>query len=215
MKIIDILEDVRNERTPQWADSDYACCMVYISAGINVSCAPSNYEDLAIVWDGLNAKKAYNLHDTWFTYVPNPSLLNMLLLTGRGGWTGKLTGLLTKNLLFIDGWEPRIRKTYVEGAPEIWEYIIEDMKKRGVATPRQVVNCTPPNLKDKKSYKNEKFRWKYDNSARIKPFDWGLTEEEVFGGILTDITLDTPEEKDYGEAHIISTGIGIDTIEKK
>ena len=207
-RLIEIMRDIRNERSPQWADSDYALCMVWVSGGINVSCELSNFSALATVWDGIQAEKVYGLHDSWFTYVPYPSLLGMLVLKGRAGWAGTLSGLLMDNHLFINAFEPKLKKHYKTATPEIWDYLIRTTKEKGIPTPRQTLDCKLPDLKKKKTIKNEDFGWKYDNTARIKPFEWGLTEDEVFGGILTDITIDTPVKKSYGKEHIISMGIG-------
>ncbi len=206
-RIIDILRDVRNERSPHWADSAYSTCMVWVSGGVNIQCEFSNWGDLGDVWDGLSAKKAYASPDYWFCYVPWPPLLGTLMNMGRSSWTVRMTGLLTNHQLFIDPYEPKLKKVF-QDIPEIWEYTVKDMKERGVATPKMVLNCTPPDLRDKNKYKNEEFDWAYPNESRIKPFEWGLTEDEVFSGIITNITHETPSTSTYGKEHMISIGIG-------
>ncbi|TFG04656.1 MAG: hypothetical protein EU536_04155 [Promethearchaeota archaeon] len=208
-RVIDILRDVRNERSPQWTQSAYSTCMVWVSGGINIQCEPSNWGDLANVWDGLSAKKAYGAPDFWFSYVPWPPLLGTLMNVGRAGWTVRMTGLLTNHQLFIDPFEPKLKDTY-QKIPEIWEYVVKDMTKRGVATPNMILNCQAPNLKDKHKFQKAEFSWHYSDDARIKPFGWGLSEDEVFSGIITDITHDTPSKAVYGKEHMISLGIGKD-----
>lgn len=206
-RIIDILKDVRNERSPQWAESAYSTCMVWVTGGINIQGENSNWGDLANVWDGLSAKKAYGLPDYWFCYVPWPPLLGTLMNVGRAGWTVRMTGLLTNHQLFIDPYEAKLKRTY-QNIPEFWAYAVKDMRERGVATPKMILNCHPPNLKEKNIYKDENFEWHYPNLARIKPFEWDLSEDEVFGGIVTDITHESPEESFYGKDHIVSLGVG-------
>ena len=205
LQIIDILRDVRNERSPQWSGSTYSMCMVWVSGGINITCEPTNWGDLADVWDGLSAKKVYGAPDYWFCYVPWPPLLGMLMNIGRAGWTVRMSGLLTNHHLFINAFEPKHKRLFKEGTPEIWDYMVRDLKERGAATPQMTLGCTPPNLKDKKT---QAFDWSFPDEARIKPFDWGLTEDEIFGGLITDITHDTPAEPSYGKEHLVSVGIG-------
>ncbi|MHA1425788.1 MAG: hypothetical protein ACTSQI_07355 [Candidatus Helarchaeota archaeon] len=207
-RVTDILRDIRNERTPQWADSAYNICMVFASGGINISAEPTNWGDLAAVWDGLSTKRIYGAPDYWFCYIPWPPLLNTLTLVGRSGWTTRMAGLLTNHKLFINAFEPKHKAVFKEGVPEFWEYVVSDMKGRGAATPRMVLNCISPDLKDRKKFQQEQFDWTYPNEARIKPFNWGLTEDAVFGGIITDITHDTPPESTYGKEHLIALGIG-------
>jgi hypothetical protein len=206
-RIIDILRDVRNERSPQWSDSAYATCMVWVSGGINIQSEFSNWGDLANVWDGLSSKRIYGTPDYWFCYVPWPPLLGTLINIGRGGWTVRMTGLLTDFQLILDPFEPKLKKIYTN-IPEFWAYTMKGVKERGVATPSMILNCHPPDLKDKKVVKREEFNWTYPEGSRIKPFEWDLTEDEVFGGIVTDITHDTPPEEFYGKEHITSIGIG-------
>lgn len=204
-RIINVLQDVRNERSPHWADSAYSICMVWVSGGINMSCEPSNWGDLGAVWDGLSAKKIYGAPDYWFCYVPWPPLLGTLVNIGRPGWTTRLTGLLTNHQLFVNAFEPKHKAVIKEGTPEIWEYIVRDIKERGVATPRMAMNCQPPS---KKKLSNQEFDWTYPDEARVLPFEWGLSEDEVFSGLITDITHDTPAEPFYGKEHLIAMGIG-------
>ncbi|MHA1265957.1 MAG: hypothetical protein ACTSRS_12065 [Candidatus Helarchaeota archaeon] len=207
-RVIDILQDIRNERSPQWADSAYSICMVWVSGGLNITCEPSNWGDLADVWDGLSAKKEYGAPDFWFSYVPWPPLLNTLVMVGRAGWTARMAGLLTNHQLFINAFEPKHKLVFKEGVPEIWDYIVTNMKQKGVATPSMVLGCNPPNLKDSNAFKTETFRWDYPSGARVKPFEWSLDEDEIFNGIITDITHETPQKPFYGKEHLISIGIG-------
>ena len=100
-----------------------------------------------------------------------------------------------------------MKKTF-QKIPEIWEYSMTEMKERGVPTPNMILNCQPPNFKDKNTFKNEEFNWRYPDETRIKPFEWNLSEDEVFKGIVTNITHDTPQKSSYGKEHLVSIGVG-------
>lgn len=207
-RILDILRDIRNERSPQWADSAYSMCMLWISGATNMFIEPSSWNALAQIWDGVNAKKIYGRSDHWFAYVPWPPVLNLLFAMGRPEWTIRLTGLTTSHKLFINGFEPRMIQFYKDVSPELWELLVRDMKERGVPTPRMTLGCKPPDLKDKKKFKNEEFDWVYPSGTKVMPAEWGLKEDELFNGIFTDITHETPSKPFYGKEHIISMGIG-------
>jgi len=207
-RILDILRDVRNERTPEFSDSAYSMCMLWVSAGINMQCDLSNYGNLAEVWDGLSAKKAYGMPDYWFCYVPWPSMLNLLMMMGRYDWTIKMTGLLTNHQLFLNAFEPKLMDLFKNNTPELWNFIFKNVKKKGIPTPEMTLNCKPPDLKNKKKFQDENFIFKYPNKNRILPFEWDLTDDEVFSGILTDITFETPPELSYSKKHIVSIGVG-------
>ncbi len=207
-QILDILKDVRNERSPQWSDSAYSMCMLWITGAINMFVEPSSWNALAEIWDGVNAKKIYGRPDYFYCYVPWPPVMNLLFAMGRPEFTMRLTGLLTNHQLFVNGFEPEMINFYKDVVPEVWDWLINNMKESGVPTPRQTLGCTPPDLKDKKKFKNLEFDWIYPEGARVKPFEWDLADEEVFSGIFTDISHETPAEQFYGKEHIVSKGIG-------
>ncbi|NVM32006.1 MAG: hypothetical protein HWN65_24410 [Candidatus Helarchaeota archaeon] len=207
-RIMDILRDVRNERTPQWSDSAYSMSMVWLSGAVNILMEPSSWGSLAEIWDGVNAKKIYGRPDHWFCYFPWPPILTTLFAMDRPSWTIRLTGLLTSHHLFINGFEPKMMNFYKNITPEIWEFVKRNLKENGVPTPRMTLGCIPPDFKSKKNFQKETFEFKYPSGTRIMPYDWGLSDEEVFGGIYTDITHETPEEPEYGKEHLIKIGIG-------
>ncbi len=207
-RILDILRDVRNERSPQWADAAYSTCMLWISGATNIFCEPSSWSALAEIWDGVTAKKNYGRPDHWFCYTPWPPILRTLFAMDRDEWTIRLTGLLTSHHLFINGFEPKMKSFHKNIIPEIWECIIDNMKEKGVPTPRQTLGCKIPNLKNKKKFQREEFEFNYPSGTKIMPYEWGLTDDEIFDGIYTDFTHETPSELNYGKEHIIKIGIG-------
>ena len=208
LNILDVLRDVRNERAPQFSDSAYAMCILWETAGINMTFDSSNFGSLADVWDGLSAKKMYGMPDYWFCYVPWPPMLNLFVTMGRYDFTIKMTGLLSNHQLFINAFEPKHRILFSERIPETWDVFTRHLEEFGIPTPYMSLNCTPPDFKNKKTYENENFGWKYPNVNPIKPYDWELTDDELFGGILTDITHETPKKESYSKEHIISLGVG-------
>ena len=145
--------------------------------------------------------------DYWFNYVPMLPLLNMMILAGRQAWMGKITGLLANNQLFVTAFEPKHKEVYKERAPELWKYFLNKIKE-GVPTPRASIDAKPPDLKDRRTYEKENFNWRYPNKPRVRPVDWGLTDDELVGGMYTDITHDTPEKESYGKEHLITLGVG-------
>ncbi|NVM53458.1 MAG: hypothetical protein HWN66_07105 [Candidatus Helarchaeota archaeon] len=204
-RILDILRDVRNERTPQWADSAYIMCMFWICGSANIFNEPSCWNGLASCWDGVNAKSVYGRPDSYFLYYPWPPIAHMMFNMRRPDFTARMMGLLTSHKLLIYGFEPRMIQFFRENVPEIWNILIRNLKEKGVTTPKMTMGCKPP---DKKMLKNEEFDWTYPAGTRIMPYEWGLTDDEIFGGIYTDIDHETPEEPLYGKEHIITMGVG-------
>lgn len=207
-RLLDVLRDIRNERAPEFANSAYSLCMLYESAGLNMTCEMSNWGSIAEVWDGLSAKKMYGLPDYYFCYVPWPPMLNLFVTMGRYDFTIKMTGLLTNHQLFINAFEPKHMNLFRYDVPEYWDFMVKTIKETGIATPNMTLNCKVPDFKSKKTYEKENFDWKFPERTRIKPFEWDLEIEEIFGGIYTDINHETPDEELYGKEHIVSMGVG-------
>jgi len=208
LRLIDILKDVRNERTPEFSKSAYSLCMVWVTSGLNVSIEPSNFGAMGAVWDGLEAKNTYGMKDYWFNYVPMVSLLKMMAISGRSSWIGKVTGLLTNNQLFINAFEPKHKEVYQNRAPELWKYFFTIIKKNGIPSPKMSVGCKPPLLKNEKTYRSSQFIWEYPEGEKIYPEEWDLTDDQLTAGIYTDITIDTKEEDLSKKERILSLGIG-------
>lgn len=208
LRIMDILKDVRNERSPQWADSAYSMAMNWAGGSTNMFLEFSSYNVLGQLWDGVNAKKQYGMPDMYFGYIPYPPILKMLLSMGRPEFMIRIEGLLSHNRLFIHAFEPEHYEYMKFISPEALDWCIRKLKEQGVPTPRQSLGCKVPNLKDKKTFKKEEFDFIYPEGPRIMPFEWGLTDEEAFYGIHTDITHETPSEPVYGKEHVVSIGVG-------
>jgi hypothetical protein len=61
------LKDIRNERAPQWSLASYQTCVLWTSGMLNAIGEPSNYEALAFIHDGINAKN-FGLPDYYHCY---------------------------------------------------------------------------------------------------------------------------------------------------
>ncbi len=209
-KLTDVLKDMRNERTPQWADASYIICMVWASGVLNFVSEPSSYEAFAGIFDGINAKKI-GLPDTWMSYVPWPSFLNMLLMGGREKWTLGLCGLTTEHKIYFMPLEQKVVDWLGSQFPELWDKGIVEGRKMGIPYPWQTLKVNLPEFKKKSTYEKEKFDFNYPSGDWITPTALDKTVEETYQGIYLDITHDTPKNEKATKDHIISMGIGRDT----
>ncbi|NVM54473.1 MAG: hypothetical protein HWN66_12285 [Candidatus Helarchaeota archaeon] len=208
---INILRDVRNERTPHWSTSAYHICMTWGSGGSNQLLMRSSWEGFASLWDGVNAKRIYGLPDYWFCYIPWPAMVNTLFLMQREQWTMRICGLTTGHKLYLQGHENIVTDWMLEKFPEIYNEVLkEHIEKNGVPTPVQTLECQLPNLRDKSVYEREDFAWYYPHPENfIKLDDLGIDFKTFIKGIFLDVTHETTEK--VTGSHIISYGMGRNT----
>ncbi|MHA1267769.1 MAG: hypothetical protein ACTSRS_21215 [Candidatus Helarchaeota archaeon] len=135
-RMIDILKDVRNERTPFWSSSPYHCAVVYLSGAINAMLELSNFETYTFLWDGLSTRRIYHLPEIWFDFIPNPPFLSTLLYTGRRGFARRW-GSWTGNKLYIAHIEEIIRNWLKTEVPEIYELGLLEQWQYGIPYPKQ------------------------------------------------------------------------------
>jgi len=207
-RIIDSLKDIRNERTPEFVNSSYTIAMTWISSAYNYFLEFSNYNRISALYDNVHAKKLYGFPDHYVCYTPWPPFIKMLLQMSRGDFTNKIAGLLCRNRLFVNALEPRHLEFDKNRIPEVWDIMKRDMREKGIPTPYQSINCKPPDFKNKKIGEGLELNWEYPKGSRVMPYSWGLTDDEAFGGIYTDITQDTPPKAYYEKDHVISMGVG-------
>ncbi len=210
-KLQDILQDVRNERAPQWSNSTYIIGMVWGGAMANMLIERSSWEAFAGIWDGISAKKAYGMPDYWFCFVPWPPLINTMAVMGRQAFAMRLAGLATGHQLFIQGLEDTGINWLTNSYPEIWNLCFEkQLKEIGIPSPSQTLECKLPNTKDKKTYKESAFDWQYpDPDKFVKLDDLGVTFDEAMKGVFTNITHES--EGPFTKENVLSMGIGKDT----
>ncbi len=212
-KITDVLMDVRNERTPQWANSLYLIAMQFGSSNVELLLEQSNYESFGTLWSGLNAKRIFGLPDYWFTYVPMPSFINVFTMLERADFIQKMVGLTTASKFYIQHFEESAREKGKNDYPELIELGVDKIwNEKGYPLPAATLKVEYPNLKKKETWEEEKFEWKYPEKTRyFKAEDVEMSIEEACNGILFDVNQETPLDKKLSREDIISTGMGRST----
>jgi len=99
--ILDILQDIRNEKHPERSKANFFICMSLISASMNQIVMRSNYDVLASIWDGVNSKNL-GYPEQYFFYYPWPPILNTLFAAPRDIWIQRLTSLTTKGRFYMN-----------------------------------------------------------------------------------------------------------------
>ena len=209
-RCIDILRDVRNERTPQWASSPYNVAIVNISSILSFFVEPSVWEIGGMLYDGINSKRVYGMPDSWFSYVPWPPFFSMLMYLSRPDFMVRLIGLITNHKLVIQLFEEEVQSYVKDLEPELYEEYFIGVHSEGAYWPLQSLGCKPPDLKNKKTYLDEDAlcRWEYPEGERITPEHLGMTIEEFTRGIYLDISHETVPWSIDPKEQIISTGWG-------
>ena len=205
-KVIDVLNDVRNERTPQWMNSTYHAAVAIGCAATNMLNCTTNYELWGAVWDGVSAKSYYKTPDDLWVFLPTPPLISTLTLMGRSEMTLKMIGLTHRAKLNILGVEREIYDYFERELPETTEYIRETYQSR-IWLPKSTLNCQPPDLMDKKTFKNEEFDWQYEG-RNINPEDLKLSIDEILEGVFLDVDHEYPIDQKVDESKIFSMGLG-------
>jgi len=205
--LIDILRDIRNERSPQWATSSYHLGLTWGYATLAIAATLSNYESTGALWDGIQSKLSYGLPDYWFIYHPWPPFLQTLAMQGRKKMISVFTDMGVQGKMYCQGIEEPIVNFYKEHFSEMWELSVQDMEN-GVVTPRMTLECSPPNLRQKETYQKEEFEWKFPEGNRVTPDSLEMSLEEFLKGALLDITPEFPLDGEITKDLIISKGIG-------
>ncbi|MHA1265418.1 MAG: hypothetical protein ACTSRS_09310 [Candidatus Helarchaeota archaeon] len=211
-RVIDILRDIRNERTPQWSQSTYHVCLCWMSAACNLGVEISNHESFAGVYDALTAKPRWHLFDNYVALVPWPPLIPTFLHLGRGPFIKRLAGLFCEDYLYLQGIGDYWISWMQKDIPEIYEITMRKrLEEVGVPYPIQTIDCELPNLLDPKTYERSEFTWNYPEGNRIFAENLNLTVEEILQGIYLDITHETPTTDTLSSENILSHGIGRNT----
>ena len=215
-KIRDVLLDIRNERTPQWANSTYQIGIGYGSM-VHLAYEMSNYEGFGRIFDMIAAKRVYNMPDVGFAYVPSPPLIQMITYLPRPSFILRSNGLNTQHQFLTAFLEDFVQDFFQREFPEDWNLVfIKNWEEKGIPWPIQTLGCELPNYRDDKLYENsEKFEWNYPPGKFITLEDIDMSLEEAFQGIFYDIDHTTePGSVDVKDS-IISTGVGSQTAFRK
>jgi hypothetical protein len=210
-KIFDVLKDIRNERSPWWAQSDYTVSIVWVSYAVELFIQGSNYETLAKIYDGWAARELFGLPDTLFSmYSKLPSVLFSMFYAGKQSILSKLTHLTTGGHLYCQPIEERTLKRHKDSTPEIFDILKRRDMDKGVPFPIQSLTSTMPNIK-RKSEPDTRFEVKYPGKKFINVEDMGLTFDELIQGVYFDITAETQPDEKLDESRVLSKGIGSKT----
>ncbi|NVM04729.1 MAG: hypothetical protein HWN67_20585 [Candidatus Helarchaeota archaeon] len=210
-RIRDIMMDIRNERTPQWAHASYAVCFVFIAVGIITPV--SNYDALGQLWDGVNAENVYKLPHPLFGYEPWPSVLNTMFALKRSQWCTSLSRMLSGNLLYMQPFGRDMMQELKTQAPEQFDRMLlmisYQLKKLGIPLPSQTANVIPPEY-DPVRGEWKTLDFKFPPGPRVFYEDLDLSFDEATSGVLFNITHKSKIDK-VTRDHIISIGLGEDT----
>ncbi len=211
-RLLDILRDVRNERTPQWSNAAYQTSAVWGTGAWNLAFEFSSYEGVAGLYDGV-AAKTYGFPDHWFSYVPWPPLVQTAVYSGRQKFIMFSVGLMAEDRLYFQHLEPEWQISTKENFPEIWYAgVVNQWKTIGVPFPKQTLECQLPDFKKENTFKGEKFEFTYPPGEWITLEKLQMDLDEVFQGYFFNITHETkPEEVTNLPSLIISKGIGRNT----
>jgi len=214
LKAIDILRDIRNERTPQWSSSNYMTSIVWCSAVINQIEYLTNYGEFGGLWDGIQATN-FGLPDSLFCYCPWPPMIKTLVLMGRSNFMLRLCGLSTEHQLYTQGENAQNLEWLETHVPELMDLVTRQVwEKVGVPRPSETVTEEYPTLSEKTDIP-KKYTLTSREQTRIKCEDLGLTWKEAATGVYLDVTYETPETDSIDASRIISTGIGSETQFRK
>lgn len=220
-RLLDILKDVRNERTPQWSQSAYSTLMVYSGGVCNAGLEQSNYEAISYIWEGVNAKKISTFGDYYFCFTPWPPFLNTLLGMPRANFTSRFVGLSSGHKLYLHQMQfPGVAGNpgtwYMDTIPETVDVIwMKKLKEIGYPTPRATLEAEIPDWSKKETFKNQAFDYKYPEGDRITAEKLGLTPEECLKGVYLDLNHETPLTEKITPDKVLSVGIGRNTQLKK
>ncbi|NVM28002.1 MAG: hypothetical protein HWN65_04085 [Candidatus Helarchaeota archaeon] len=208
----EILIDIRNERTPEWANSTYHIAIYFTASGSNLSMEFSNWNALGDIWDGVNAMQ-YGLPDCMFNYEPLPPILEIMFGLNRQLFTERLVKTLTEHKMYWNYMNIDNLKEYKVKDYETYDYFIRfysHQLENGIPLPVHSLNSITP-IYNKKTGKWETMGITFPEGPRIHyNRDLGLTFEEALNGVLFDITHESKIDK-VTRDNIISLGYGLGT----
>ncbi|MHA1264404.1 MAG: hypothetical protein ACTSRS_04135 [Candidatus Helarchaeota archaeon] len=216
-RLLDILKDVRNERTPQWTQSAYSTLMVYSGGVCNAGLEQSNYEAINYIWEGVNAKKISTFGEYYFCFTPWPPFLSTLFGMPRANFTSRFCGLSSGHNLYLHQMQfPGVAGNpgtwFIDTIPETKDIVwMEKLEHTGIPTPAQTLGLQPPDWTKKKIFEREEFEYNYPAGEKITAEKLGLTPEECLKGVYLNINHETPLDEKITPTHVLSVGLGRST----
>ncbi len=223
--IIDVLKDIRNERTPEWSTSEYIVAITWMGAAVNSIYIVSNYESIVSLQDYFNAKRVYGLPMEWVGFFPQPPILNSFMFMDRPTFASRFGGLTSGNNLYFAGMEEYWYDWSMKELAEMMKITLyrswgegstpED-KHYGTLLPAAEGHYEPPKFKKKDIYTTEKFDFiyskkEYENWPVLTKETFNLDFETARKGVYTDINNLTTDKEELNESNIISLGLAKDT----
>ena len=207
IKALDILRDIRNERTPQWSQSNYMTTIIWGSAVINQILYNSNFEAIGGLWDGVEAT-SLGVPDYLFCYCPWPPLIRTMSYLGRARFILRIAGLTSEHKLFTQGLIKKNFDWLQRNVPALADqFLREAWEEKGVVRPSESVTEEYPFTKEKKDIP-KKYTLSSQAHKRIKCEDLGISWREAASGVYLDVNHELPETEPIDVSNIISTGVG-------
>ncbi|NVM01730.1 MAG: hypothetical protein HWN67_05320 [Candidatus Helarchaeota archaeon] len=217
--ILDVLRDVRNERTPQWSDSFYVIAVAWMSSCVNSIYIVSNYEAMVSLWDYFNPKE-YGLPFEWVGYYPTPPTLTTFMYMKRPEFGLRFASMMFGNYLYCQGVEDNIYDWSMEEIPELFNIIFQyqwENPEVGIQMPMECIHYYPPILKKKETYERELFDFRINKKVVKKKHpvitleSFNMDFDEARTGVFTDISHQTEPNETIDESRVVSIGLGKDT----
>ncbi len=204
----EVLFDIRNERTPQFANSMYSLSTVNTSMMFNLFAELSNYEMFNTIWMGMNSKRVYKMPDQLFTLYPSPPLIGTLIFLSMRDWTSKLVGIASGRRLVLHQVEDLAVDWIKREFPEALSVILLEQWKTGIPNPSMTMGCNLPEKKDALLDEFGNLRREYPEGQRLTLEDLEIPEEEAYKGYLTNITDEDPINAPVNKNNLISKNMG-------
>ncbi|MHA1309429.1 MAG: hypothetical protein ACTSQO_00750 [Candidatus Helarchaeota archaeon] len=211
-RLIDVLKDARNERTPQWTNSAYYIIITWCSAGLNMVLENSNIETIGCMFDGIASKLFYGLKDFWFNFFPIPTFLGSMQRVNRKKFLKMFSGLTSESHLYLQPIESEAHPLINKIVPECFEF----MKKRwdkGIILPWQSLERKIPNLKKVKKESDFMAQYPNDPDGRLKHERLGISFDDSLKGVYLNVNFETKNDE-IDQQSIISMGHGRKTVFK-
>jgi len=178
-----------------------------LSGAINAMLELSNYSTYATLWDGISAKRVYNLPETWYDFIPNPPFLQTLLFTGRRSFSQRWASW-TGNKLYIAHIESIILEWLKSQVPELFEIGLMDQWEEGIPYPKQSL-ISHQILLD--NFKKTGAYYRIDSDPKIRMDDLGIAPEQAFEGFYLRVDNETNPSEKVDSSALISRGLGRNT----
>ncbi len=215
IKTLEVLGDIRNERTPQWATSTYIGAISWLSTAVNIIFEVSSHESHGMFHDAVNAKRLFGQSDFLAGFTPWPPLLRTMFMMARENYILRAAGLFSNLQLFFITLHEQSRNWLKENFPEFFSIgFVRDQFDRGIPMPSQSIVSKQPTMKEmleNNNFENWELNWPNMENL-IKLEDLGLsTPEEALDGVLLDITHHNPSTTKVTPENIVSRGMGKNT----